>query len=93
MAILLKSPSPSLKSTRAPDLFKNIYGLVLFLAHNPLAFLEIKPAIQACHFCTLDPGTKVYLRFSPRFLQKTPWNLVFLADKPLELVFSLENAF
>ena len=34
-----------------------------------------------------------YLRFSPRFLQKIPWNLVFLADKPLELVFSLDYAF
>ena len=49
--------------------------------------------VQHLVFCRLALETKVLLRFSPQFLQKTPWNLVFLADKPLELVFSLDYAF
>ena len=60
---------------------------------RPLIFLEIKPAIQPLPFCELDPRVLVYLRLGPRFLQKPPWNLVFLADKPLELVFGLDYAF
>ena len=35
----------------------------------------------------------VLLHLDPRFLQKTPWNLVVLADKPLELVFGLDYVF
>ena len=74
-------------------MFKNIYGLAQFLAVNPLSFLDFEPAVQVCCFCKLDPRVLVYLRLGPQFLQKTPWNLVFLTDKPLELVFSLDYAF
>ena len=60
---------------------------------RPLTFLEIEPAVQPLPFCDLDPRINVYLRFSPQFLQKSPWNPVFITNKPLNLVFSLENAF
>ena len=49
--------------------------------------------VQALCFCTLALRFNGQLCLGPRFLQKTPWNLVFIADKPLELVFSLENVF
>ena len=90
---LLKSPRPFSDSTRSPILFKNNYTEVLFLAHNPLSFFKIGPAVQVRSFCGLDPEALVYLRFSPWFLQKTPLNPVFLTNKPLNLVFSLEYAF
>ena len=91
--IFLKSPSLYCKSTRGPDLFKSFYAEVLFLVFDPLSFFNFEPAVHPWRFCTLDPGINVYLRFSPQILQKTPWNSVFLTIKPLELVFSLENAF
>ena len=93
MHVLLKSPSLLLISTRSLNLFKNIYTQAQFLTLRPPNFFNFEPAVQPLSFCELDPRINVYLRFSPQFLQKTPWNLVFLADKPLELVFSLENAF
>ena len=93
LALFLKRPPTLPKSTCGPALVKSIYGLVLFLAHNPLSFFKIGPAVQVCSFCGLDPEALVYLRFSPWFLQKTPLNPVFLTNKPLELVFSLEYAF
>ena len=48
LALFLKRPPTLPKSTCGPALVKSIYGLVLFLAHNPLAFLEIEPAILCC---------------------------------------------
>ena len=74
-------------------MFKNIYAEVLFLAFDPLSFFNFEPAVQPGSFCELDPEALVYLRFSPRFLQKTPWNLSFLTNKLLNLVFGLEYAF
>ena len=74
-------------------MFKNNYGLALFYSLKPLSSLEIAPAVQPVSFYALAPEFNLYLRFSPRFLQKTPWNLVFLADKPLELVLGLDFAF
>ena len=59
LSLLLKSPRLSLKSTRSPLMFKNIYGLAQFLAVNPLSFLEIEPAVQPWCFCELDPGSIV----------------------------------
>ena len=74
-------------------MFTNNYSLGLFLTHSPLSSLEIVPAVQSCQFCLLALRFNGYLRLGPQFLQKTPWNLVFLADKPLELVFGLDYAF
>ena len=67
--------------------------MALFYSLKPLSFLVFEPAVQALCFCTLALRSNVYLRLGPQFLQKTPWNLVFLADKSLELVFSLEYTF
>ena len=64
LATLLKSPRTFAISTRRPSQVKNNYSLVLFLAHNPLSFLDFEPAVQTCLFCELDPGINVYLRFS-----------------------------
>ena len=93
LAYLLKSPSFSLKSTRSPPIVKSNCSLVHTLTPSPLGSLEFEPAIQPLIFCALTPESMGYFRFSPRFLQKTPWNLVSLADKPLELVFGLDYAF
>ena len=93
LAIFLKRPPSLSKSTRSPILFKNNYAEVQFLAFRPLSFVDFEPAVQACPFCTLDPRVVVYLRLDPRFLQKTPCNLVFIADKPLDLVLALVYAF
>ena len=91
--VLHKSPSVSLNSTRHPSQCKSNYVRVQFLALNTLSFLNIKPTIQPLPFCMLALVSNLYLCFSPRFCPETPWNLVFLADKPLELVFSLVYAF
>jgi len=48
LALFLKRPPTLPKSTCGPALVKSIYGLVLFLAHNPLAFLEIEPTVLCC---------------------------------------------
>ena len=93
LANLVKSPSVLRESTRSPQKCKTIYTEAQFLAPSPLSFLNIKPAIQLLPFCTLALVSNLYLRFSPRFCPETPWNLVFLANKPLELVFSLDYAF
>ena len=61
--------------------------------NRTLSFSLLEPAVQLWFFYELDPGVNVYLRLGPRFLQKTPWNLVFIANKPLELVFGLDYAF
>ena len=82
-----------MNSTRSPTLFRNIYAEALFYSLSPLSSLKIEPAVQPLPFCELDPRINVNLRFSPRFLQKTPLELVFIADKPLNLVFSLDYAF
>ena len=91
--VLHKSPSITLNSTRHPSQGKSNYVKVRFLALNTLSFLNIKPAVQPLPFCMLALVSNLYLRFSPQFCPETPWNLVFLADKPLELVFSLDYAF
>ena len=93
LLFLLKRPPVSFKSTRNPQPFKINYSLVQILAHSPLTFLELVPAVQLLFFYALDPRINVYLRFSPQFLQKTPCNLVFLANKPLNLVLGLVYAF
>ena len=93
MDVLLKSPRAFAKSTRGPSLFKNNYSWTLISTNNPLSFFKIGPAVQVSSFCELDPGINVYLRLGHWFLRKTPWNLVFLAEKPLNVVFSLENVF
>ena len=67
LAFFLKTPPAFLDSTRGPALVKSIYGLVLFLAHNPLSFFKIGPAVQVSSFCELALRINVYLRFSPRF--------------------------
>ena len=74
-------------------MFKRICSLVQKLTPSPLSSLDFEPAVQPLTFCRLAPETKDYLCLGPRVLQKTPWNLVFLADKPLELVFSLDYVF
>ena len=93
LGVLLKNPSGFQQSTRSPQKGKTIYAEAQFLAHSPLTFLDLVPAVQPWHFCELDPRTKVELRLDPRFLQKTPWNLVFLANKPLNHVLGLVYAF
>ena len=60
---------------------------------QPLSYLDFEPAVQPFTFCELDPRTKVSLRFSPRFSPETPWNISFLTNRSLELVFSLDYAF
>ena len=74
-------------------MLKNNYTHAQFLTLRSPNFFNFEPAVQPLSFCELDPRINVYLRFSPQFLQETPWNLVFIADKPLELVFGLEYAF
>ena len=64
---LLKSPWLFPDSTRGPELFKNNYAEVLFLAFDPLSFFNFKPAVQPWFFYELDPGVNVYLRLGPRF--------------------------
>ena len=93
LSVFLKSPPTFFKLTRSPGVFKSNCNLTLFLALRPLAFLRMEPAVQLWLFCMSALRTFWFLRFSPQFLQKTPWNLVFLADKPLELVFGLDYVF
>ena len=59
LATLLKSPRAFAISTRRPSQVKNNYGLVLFLAHNPLSSLNLGPAVQVHPFCGLDPEALV----------------------------------
>ena len=93
LALFLKRPSVFPYSTRSPPLVKNIRSLVQNLARSPLSSIKIETAVLSSQFCMLDPRSKVYLRFSPRFLQKTPRNLVFLAEKQLDFVLGLVYAF
>ena len=51
--VLLKSPRSFAESTRRPELCKSIYRSVLFLAVDPLTFLELVPAVQPLPFCML----------------------------------------
>ena len=90
---LLKSPSTFPYLTRSPPLVKSIRSLVQKLAPSPLSSIEIEPAVHPWLFHMLAPGSFQLLRFNPWFLQKTPKNLVFLTEKPLNLVFSLDYAF
>ena len=78
LEFLLKSPPVSSESTRGPAVFKSNYKWAKNFARTPLSFLEIEPAVQPWCFCELDPRSKVYLCFSPCFLQKTPETLFFL---------------
>ena len=90
---LLKRPWGLSDSTRSPTLFKNIYAEALFYSLSPLSSLKIEPAVLPGIFHELDPRANLKLRFSPQFLQKTPWNFSFLTNKPLELVLGLVYAF
>ena len=67
LLFLLKRPPVSFKSTRNPQPFKINYSLVQILANSPLSFLNFEPAVLLLFFYELDPGSIVYLRFSPRF--------------------------
>jgi len=93
LVFLLKSPRSFAESTRRPELCKSIYRSVLYLAVDPLTFLELVPAVQHLFFYELDLEALVYLRLDPRFLQKSPWNTVFITNKPLNLVLGLVYAF
>ena len=59
LAILLKSPSSFLESTRGPAVFKTNYRWAKNLAQTTLSYLEIEPTVQPLTFCELDPRTKV----------------------------------
>ena len=93
LATLLKSPRAFGISTRRPSQVKNNYSLTLFLAFRPPRFPVLEPEVQALQFCESDRRATRQLCFSPWFLQKTPGNLVFLAEKPLNLVLSVVFAF
>ena len=47
----------------------------------------------AGNFSALALGSFLFLHIGPWFLQKTPGNLVFLAEKPLDLFLGLVFAF
>ena len=56
---LLKSPWLFPDSTRGPEIFKNNYAEVLFLAFDPLSFFNFEPAVHPWQFYALTPETKV----------------------------------
>ena len=60
---------------------------------RPLLFSLFEPAVQPGCFSALALGSFLFLRIGTWFLQKTPENLVFLAEKPLDLVLGLVFAF
>ena len=93
LGILLKRPQPFRISTRSPCLCKHIYRSTQIFTRNPLTFPDFKPAVQHLVFCTLALISNLYLCLGPQFLQKSPWNPVFLTNKPLNLVLGLVYAF
>ena len=91
--VLLKSPYSFQYLTRGPGAFKRIYIQALFYSLRPLSFLDFEPTVQPSCFSALALRSFQFLCFSPRFLQKSPGNLVFLVEKPLDLVLGLVFAF
>ena len=59
LALLLKSPSFSLKSTRGPSQFKRISRSTQNHSQNPLIFQELEPTVQPCCFSALTPAAIV----------------------------------
>ena len=86
---LLKSPSVLRESTRSPVPFKTNSNQALFYSLRPLSFPRFEPAVHPWLFHVLAPESFQFLHLGPRFFQKTPGNSVFLAEKPLDLVFAL----